>query len=459
MRGKRNVTAIDVLERIADGCNIPDGCRALLGLAPHGRECRQDIAIRATDHDTAVGLVSEPRPTSTMYDLDKVDVSLPWSPSGTIEMIGHLTRKDLALDRRTATRAIVGVAVGGTLLEPLERWLSGSVPEKATRDRPSTISPHEVEQIELAATLFRNWDDHFGGGLRRKAVIGQLSEVSDILRESHSSDIARRLFRATAELSETAAMMSWDSGLGGIAQRYYVLALQASKAAGDRALGANILAGLARQLLYMDHAREALELVRLAQDGSAGRATPTLQAMLHTREAWAYAKEGRVSAFRRATEKAELALLSRGAAGAGKDPDWIGYFDEAELAGVTGGRLLELAHQEPRLAEEAADYIERAINLRQNYRIRSLALDWVGLAEARLRQGELEEASRLGHSAVEIVERTPSDRVRLKLIELYQCAKVHNRTPAIAEMCDRLRSVLLSRPLSGRNHDAPEKRG
>ncbi|MGH3728976.1 MAG: helix-turn-helix domain-containing protein [Micromonosporaceae bacterium] len=34
MAGRRSVTAIDVLERIADGCRMPDECRMLLGLAP-----------------------------------------------------------------------------------------------------------------------------------------------------------------------------------------------------------------------------------------------------------------------------------------------------------------------------------------------------------------------------------------------------------------------------------------
>ena len=48
----------------------------------------------------------------------------------------------------------------------------------------------------------------------------------------------------------------------------------------------------------------------------------------------------------------------------GQSPEWIGYFDEAELAGVTGGRLLELAHHQPALADEAANLITRAIEAR-----------------------------------------------------------------------------------------------
>jgi hypothetical protein len=344
------------------------------------------------------------------------------------------------LDRREATRAIAGVVFGSSLLEPLERWLSGA-PETAVTGRPGAIGDQEVEQIEHAARLFRDWDDQFGGGLRRKAVIGQLSEVADLLHDSHPKEIRRRLFGAMAQLSETAAIMSWDSGQQNLAQRYYVLALRASKPGGDRAFGANIMAGMARQLLYLGHTNDALELVRVAQDSAEGHATQTVRSMLYTREAWAHAKQGRIAAFRRATSKAEDALADATPA---EDPYWIDYFDAAELAGTTGGRLLDLAHDNCELADETADHIEQAIALRRSGRLRSSALDQIGLAETRLIQSELEEASRLGHEAVAVVEQTPSDRVRVKLAELYQHSTAYANIPAIASLRDRMRSLFAS---------------
>ncbi|MGH4011412.1 MAG: helix-turn-helix domain-containing protein [Pseudonocardiaceae bacterium] len=318
--------------------------------------------------------------------LSDVDVSLWWAPADTVEIVSQFTGRDLSLDRREITRMLAGVAVGSALLEPLERCLSGAT-EKPRAGRPGSVGYQEVEQIENAARIFRDWDDQFGGGLRRKAIVGQLSEVSDLLRDSHPVEIQRRLFGAMAQLSETAAMMSWDSGHQALAQRYYVLSLRASKAAGDRAFGANVMAAMARQLLYLGHPSNALELVRLTQDDSAGYVTATVRSMLYTREAWAYAKLGRVSAFRRATGKAEDALAEAKPA---EDPYWITYFDVAELEGTTGGRLLELAHQDKRLADETAERISQAITLRRPGRLRSSALDpgafqdrlgcgWVGL--------------------------------------------------------------------------------
>jgi hypothetical protein len=375
---------------------------------------------------------------------DEFDASLLWAPADTIEIMRHFTRKDLTVDRREAARAVARVVFGSALLEPLERWLS-SAPEQPVQSRPGAIGYQEVAHIEHAARLFREWDDQFGGGLRRKAVVGQLNEVADLLRDSHPKEIRQRLFGAMAQLAETAAIMSWDSGQQTLAQRYYVLALRAAKPANDPAFAANIMAGMARQLLYLGHINDALELIRVAQDRSASVATPTIRAMLYSREAWGYSKQGRIAAFHRATAKAEDALA--GAAPA-DDPHWITYFDAAELAGTTGGRLLDLAHGRVELAGEAAAHIERAVTERRPGRLRSAALDHIGLAEARLVQGELDEAVRLGHEAAAIVEQTRSDRVRVKLVELYQHTTAHAAVPAVATLRDHIRSLVTASPIA-----------
>lgn len=376
---------------------------------------------------------------------EEIDSPTSWVPSETTELVSRFTREDLSLDRREVTRTIAGVVFGGAILERLERWLSNAEPQVTPR-RPQGIGNQEVEQIEHAAQLFRNWDDRFGGGLRRKAVVGQLSEVAEELRDfSHPTHLTRRLFGAMAQLAETAATMSWDSGQGAIAQKYYVMALRAAKEAGDRAFGANILAGMARQQFYLGRVTEGLELIRLAQDGVGGHATPTVLAMLHTREAWAYAKQGRLAAFRRATSRAEDYLRDANSA---EDPYWISYFDEAELSGVTGGRLLEVAHHRREHADEAAIYIGQAVQLRRPHSLRSAALDHLGLAEARLIQGEVDDAVRLGNAATDIVETTHSDRARVKLTELYGHTEAYVSVPAVVQLRDRIRDTLS-------NHSTP----
>lgn len=360
----------------------------------------------------------------------------------TVDAITEYTREDLSLDRRTATKAIVGMVLGSALLEPLERWLYG--PDESDNGpvgAPLRVGDDEVAQMETAARLFRNWDDHFGGGLRRKAVIGQLNDVADLVRDVGSRDHRRRLYGVMGQLAETAAIMFWDTGRQSAAQHYYALALRASQAAGDVLFSANVLAGMARQLLYLGHASDALELIRLAQDRTHGIATDNVESLLYTREAWAYAAQGRITAFRRATERGAEQVSE---SDRDRDPYWLQYYGLAEFFGTTGGRYLELAHRDPTLAPEAATYIERAIDLRGEGHLRSSALDVLGLAETRFIQAEPEESARLGLDALALVQQTPSMRVRVKLAELYEYTRPRQDVRAIAEFRDNVRPLLTS---------------
>ncbi|MGO4616566.1 hypothetical protein AB4305_13515 [Nocardia sp. 2YAB30] len=358
-----------------------------------------------------------------------------WTADATV-VAYDLTREDLMLDRRQIGRALVSVVVGAPLLEPLERWLrNGNTLTTPGRGRPG-VGLQEVEQLANAAKVFRAWDDQYGGGLRRKAVIGQLAEVNELLSESHPPEIRRRLAATMAQLAETAAMMSWDSGQQTLAQRYYALAVRAAREADDPAFCAIALAGMARQLLSLGRSADALELVRLAQDYSVGHVTSTVQAMLYTREAWAYGQLGRPTAFRRTCDKAHEVFEN---SDPGADPYWIQYFDAAELSGTIGGRLLDIARHDPSFAGEASVYIDRAIQLRRPDRRRSAALDQLGMVEARLIEGELEEACRVGHAGLEVVEQTASDRVAKKLARVYNRTGQFVNVGAVAELRERMR--------------------
>jgi hypothetical protein len=435
MNGKNPIRHHDVRVRIAQGLGMPDHARIAFGLAPSEAgtaHVDEPPTVLPKQREGSVEVIER-------TELAAAETAVGWTGASTVELVGRFTGRDLAMDRRQAVQALAAMIGGAALCEKVEHWLSDE-PNTEPLHSASGVGYLEVERIEQAARLFRSWDNQFGGGLRRKAVVGQLSEVADELREhSHPPVLRTRLFAAMAQLAATAATMSWDSGLGAVAQSYYVIALRAAKEAGDREFGANILAGMARQLLYLDQPADALNLIRLAQDGTLGLATPTLAAMLRTREAWAYAAQGRVAAFRRATGYAEEELAQARPA---DDPYWISYFNAAELAGVTGGRLLELAHTDRRLAADAAEHIGNAIAARPFGSLRSCALDHLGLAEARLLEGEASEAARLGHHALDLVAQTHSDRVRVKLRELYDLCEESASVSDVAEFRGRVHDLL-----------------
>ncbi|MFI7019859.1 helix-turn-helix domain-containing protein [Streptomyces sp. NPDC050164] len=420
INGQQQVTSFDVICRIADGLRIPG---RMVGLADRPWE-RQS------------GAPDPPTPPAARTSDDG-----PWEPVATVGLAADLTRSDLVMDRRSATRALAGTALSGAnLLDHLEGWLKPAPPHPA--HRRGRIGQREVRELETTARAFRAWDHRFGGGLRRKAVVGQLNEVAGHLEEHQAPDIERGLFQVMAYLSGTAATMAWDSGLQKQAQNYYMLALRAAHAAGDVAFGANVLAGMARQMLYRDHPQDALELVHLAQKRAKQAAGPRVRAMLHTREAWAYAAMGRAAAFRRATGEAIEVLAE---AEADEEPYWISYFDEAELAGVTGGRLLDMARADPQQhAESAAENIRSALAGRGSEAGRSHALDLIGLAESHFLMGDVASAVDHTHRAVDAASRTRSSRVRTQLGQLYPYTVGRSASRTVWEARARIREVLSS---------------
>ncbi|XDO64589.1 hypothetical protein HEP84_58380 [Streptomyces sp. RLB1-33] len=77
--------------------------------------------------------------------------------------------------------------------------------------------------------------------------------------------------------------LQFDTGHHARAQRFYITALRASATAGDHQVGANTLAFMAIQVYSKGNPREAVGLVRTAQDATARKATPRVKSMLHAR--------------------------------------------------------------------------------------------------------------------------------------------------------------------------------
>lgn len=419
--GERQLTSYAVICRISDGLRIPGH---LLGLA------RRPWEVQTPDE--------QQQGAETDRQLPAEDG--PWRPDVTVDLASNLTRSDLVMDRRAATRALAGAAMSGAvLLDSLEGWLQPAAAAPA-RPRRGRLGAQDMEQLERTARQFRSWDHRYGGGLRRKAVVGQLNEVASNLEEQQRPGVEQRLYRVMAQLAGTVATMAWDSGQQRQAQRYYVLALRSAHAGGDTVFGANVLAGMARQLLCRERPQDALELVRFAQDGARGELGPRVWAMLHTREAWCYAAQGRASAFQWATGQAAEALTD---AGTRDEPYWIAYFGEAELAGVTGGRLLDMARADPRAyAEPAADSIRQALAARGPEASRSYALDWIGLAECSFLAGDTADAAAHTQRAVEAAALTRSARVRSQLGTLYPYTVGHSASSRVREARDSIRDLL-----------------
>lgn len=64
------------------------------------------------------------------------------------------------------------------------------------------------------------------------------------------------------------------------------------------------------------------------------------------------------------------------------------------------------------------------------------------MAEARLIEVEPEEACRVGHAALQVAEKTASDRVAKKLARVYNHAEQFVNVGVVAELRERMRPLV-----------------
>ncbi|MGA5408273.1 hypothetical protein ACPCSC_13530 [Streptomyces lavendulocolor] len=380
-------------------------------------------------------------------------VDLPWAGPQTVSLLSDFSRSDLMLARRGFLGTSLALAAGPALIEPMQRWLVPTPAAEPDRAEPAAVrrstrlSRAELDLLQSTTVMFRQWDAQCGGGLRRKAVVGQLHEVTDLLQEPQPAATAKRLFKCAAELAELAGWMSYDVGLQPTAQKYFVLALHAAKEAGDKPLGSYILSSMSRQMIHLGRPDDALELIHLAQYGSRDCATARTQAMLYAMEARAYANMGQPSKCKRAVRMAEDTFADVGLDGE-PEPDWIGFFSEAELNGENAHSYRDLAYvagRSPTYASLAEPVMRRAVELFSDDadHQRSYALNLVGMATVHLLKREPEEATKLAESALGVARRIRSERVNTRLRKTVDtAARDFGDVPEVVRLTDILTAQL-----------------
>ncbi|WP_411148668.1 hypothetical protein [Streptomyces sp. A30] len=353
-------------------------------------------------------------------------VDLPWTGPQTVALLSEFSRSDLMLARRGFLGTSLALSAGPSLIEPMQRWLVPAPPSQHHEPEPSSpsarrgrLSRPELDLLESTTVMFRQWDAQCGGGLRRKAVVGQLHEVTDLLQESQPEATARKLFKVAAELAELAGWMSYDVGLQPTAQKYFVLALHAAKEAGDKPLGSYILSSMSRQMIHLGRPEDALELIHLAQYGSRDCASPRTQSMLYAMEARTYANMGQPGKCKRAVRMAEDTFADADEWDE-PDPDWIGFFSEAELYGENSHSYRDLAYvagRSPTYASLAEPLMQRAVELfaEDSDHQRSYALNLIGMATVHLLQREPERSAQLASKAMLEAKKVRSERVNTRI--------------------------------------------
>ncbi|MGA5316678.1 hypothetical protein ACPCTK_21585 [Streptomyces pseudogriseolus] len=390
---------------------------------------------------------NRPAPSATGVDL-------PWTGPQTVALLSEFSRSDLMLARRGFLGSSLALSAGPSLIEPMQRWLVPSPSSPLSRPEPDVapssarargrLSKPELDLLETTTVMFRQWDAQCGGGLRRKAVVGQLHEVTDLLQEPQPEATTKRLFKVAAELAELAGWMSYDVGLQPTAQKYFVLALHAAKEAGDRPLGSYVLSNMSRQMIHLGRPEDALELIHLAQYGSRDCASPRVQSMLYAMEARAYANMGQPGRCKRAVRMAED-TFAEAHEWDEPDPDWIRFFSEAELYAENSHSFRDLAYvagRSPTYASLAEPLMKRAVELfgrEGGEHQRSYALNLIGMATVHLLQREPEQSTLLATEAITAAKKVRSERVNTRIRKTVDTAvRDFGELAEVVELTERL---------------------
>jgi tetratricopeptide (TPR) repeat protein len=330
-------------------------------------------------------------------DGDPVRSSFAWTQVGGLEALAD-AREHASVDRRGFIKV-----VGAPLVGLADAWLAVEPAALVAVLGGGRVTIDFVERLEQGVPRLHFLEAAQGGRSARKLIDAELGIVVDVLqRSAYTAAVGKRLYRLAAELGGKAGWASFDAGLHAAAQRYWVAALHAAHAAGDRLLGAKILREMSGQCDYLTRPNEALALARSAYAG-ARQTMPRAAALLALGEARAHAALGDVVTCEKLIAQSDD-LFGRATA-ADDDPAWLGYFDESEFNGQVGTCYLDLAQP-----HRADTYFSNTLQLAPATKVRDRAQYVIRRACAQTQLGNADQAAALIADAVPLIREAPSER-------------------------------------------------
>ncbi|MFN2494699.1 MAG: hypothetical protein ABR608_02155, partial [Pseudonocardiaceae bacterium] len=201
--------------------------------------------------------------------LDDRVLCAPWNHRGTVEAAVLLRSGGGRMERRVFLKL-----TGPALTAPVHQWLVHEPGPLVSGLSGRRVSAGLVDRFTAMIAELRRMDDVAGGGTVLSLAQHEFDLVAGLLDQaSYNEPTGRKLHVLLANLGQLAGWGAYDAGQPGLAQRYNVAALRAAHSADDRALGAHILASMAKQTAHQGRPAEAVTLVETAVLGARGHQT------------------------------------------------------------------------------------------------------------------------------------------------------------------------------------------
>jgi tetratricopeptide (TPR) repeat protein len=387
IRRQRQITSLDVIERISDRLRIPGW---MLGLAPR-----------------------------------------PWE------------RADASGDPGETALSDIAAILGDEHLEPTvesavrtaHRWLTVEPPQLRELRAGRHVGSGLVHRVKARTSHLRRMDDVIGGRDSFAIVTREVDATAALLREGNLTEPTRAaLLAALAELCQLAGWVLDDAGRHEHAIPYYVVGARAAECAEDRPLAADLLSTLSYSRANAGHATDAVLLAKSAAITGESHAPPVGRALLWDRAAWAHAKNGDADLCLRALEAAEEAFAR---ADEDERPTWAYWLDPRELAVLAGRCLTELDQPdgaEPLLLDALAGY--DATHVREVALYRS----WLGEAYAKV--GDVERGCAETMRVLDAMEGVNSARVEGRVVVLRRALRPFADVAAVREVEERSQAII-----------------
>ncbi|MEU8779094.1 tetratricopeptide repeat protein [Streptomyces sp. NPDC048606] len=352
----------------------------------------------------------------------------PGGPVDTVASLIELGSADMDPSRRSVLGAAGLFSVG--LAIPNYR----EAPARFAAARAGgRIGFGEVDAVVSMTEKISELDDQFGGRTARPMAAAYLvNTIAPLLKADASEEVRKAMLSAAADHLYLTGYMAMDERLDGLAQRYYVKALELASAAGDHLTYCTTLRGMSVQAVDLGRSRLALRLADGASSASP-QAGPRMTAFLAGQQAHAAAQCGsgeRSLALTRIRD-AEVAMER-----AESKAKAFGSYDPSSLAYHVSQVRHELGDREAAItALEESDKTRHSVYRRG--RVRHLGL----LAERKLAVGRLEEACGHWNQMLDEYPHVQSGRCDDRFRAMLAAIRPYTGNPHARDVHDRARTI------------------
>lgn len=373
------------------------------------------------------------RTLHAMFGISPSEMGFPGPPASvTVGKALPAKRGMSAVERRAFLADSLGAAASV--------GLPGVAQPMSPPGRKGAVGVTHVLELRAGLRSLIQLDDAYGSGGVLPLAVRQLSRVRRIINTGTYADaIGQQLHLLAGEIASQCGWLYIDAGDPENAKRYLGEALTTATMLGDVNLEVEVFATMSLQA-WRDHARDALDLARAAQQRATRLGSTVLQSLIASREARALVGMGDFKAAERRLADA-MRYLERGERGR-PAPAWTAFYGPSELSLVQARLYSESGRHQAATGFHRATLAQRSTNYSRNY-----VLDVVDLAQNLIDAGEVDEGAAHVTTALANVEEIDSGRVTGRLVKIADAlrtvdtASAREATDALTEYAQTKRAA------------------